>query len=172
MQLHPLVYVIECTGNHRVIHDDGHRDERLRMDRGEQCIVDHGDERRKRNWKWHGGVHRRRKHIGHCADRHADDCRPDGDDYAGGRVQFQHRTNCAERVCGWRSADSGRHNDQRLRMDRREQQHNVDHRHGGKQRNRERNRYLQCCRAHLDDPAHRDVDDRRADPHRHAKRHL
>jgi hypothetical protein len=133
------------------------------MDGREQCIVDHGDERWKWNWEWHCGLHRGGKHGSHHAHRHADDRQPDGDGHPGGHVQFQRRPNCTKRDCGWRFADSGSDNDERMHMDRREQQHGMDHRDGRQQRNRQWHCYLQCRGAHLDDPADRDADDCRAD---------
>ena len=59
VQLQRLFTVTECTRNDRVLHDDGDGDDRLWMDRREQCSMDHGDERREWNGERHCGVHSR-----------------------------------------------------------------------------------------------------------------
>ena len=89
-----------------------------------------------------------------------------------GRSAVSLCTHVTECCCGrWRPNGIG-DDDQRMRMDRREQYHELDDSHQRKQRNRQRNSYLQRDREDLDHFAHGHADDRRANADSYAERHL
>ena len=89
------------------------------------------------SWQRHGELHRRRQHVDQPAHWDADDCRADGDGHAGRRVRLHRRADDAKRAGGGRVALGGGYHDERLRLDRREQQHELDHRHERQQWHRQ-----------------------------------
>ena len=70
---------------------------------------------------WHRGLHRRRQCVYQSAPRDADDRWQDSDGHSGRRLQFHGRADDAKRGCRGRFALGRGDNDERLRLDGRQQ---------------------------------------------------
>lgn len=141
----------------------GDLDERMRLDRGDQRVVDLRDVGRERIGQRHSRLLGRGEHIDIEPYGNANDCRYDRDGYAGGgRVLVQRLADISERDIERRDEFCHGHDNERLQLDRGEQRV-VAQRHHWRERIRQWDGHVLSGREYIDIEPDRNAHDCRYD---------
>jgi hypothetical protein len=132
VQLHGVAEFAGGRSSSYVANRDRDDDQWLRLECDEQRELDYGDRRQQRHGQWNGQLLCRREHRHDIAHRYADGSGANRDGYSKWRaVHVYALAHIAKRRGRRRITDDGRHDDERLCVER-DEQRELDHDHRGR----------------------------------------